>query len=504
MKPTPPAVKPGLARVMGPLTAAAVVVGTVIGSGVFKKPAVVAENVPFPGLALLSWVTVGAFVALGALAYAEVAVLYPRAGGNYVFLRETYGRLAGFLWGWVEFWIIRAASIAALATIFTESLNDLLHQANGAALHFWTQRAVTVAAILALALVNVRGVRWGGSLQVLVTVVKVGSLLAILALPFVVALLAGPDVPRPQPDHLRPALPDGWGGLPVVGLGAAFLGVYWAYHGWMNVAPVAEEVRRPQRNIPLALLAGVGTVIFLYVGANVAYYLILPGPEMATMKDTPVATAFSLRLLGPLGAAAASAAVMCSVFGALNGNLLVGPRLLYAMGDDGLAPRALHAVHPRYHTPAVATLVLATWSCLLVVGVAVLTGTGLLDANVSHFDLLTDFAMFGSLTFETLAVLSIFVFRFRRPDAERPYRCPGYPVTPLLYLLLPVFVLSMMAVKQTIQVLVGVEFILLGALAYFLLGLNRTRPHDRLSTDERRFPQMKTDAPPAAGDQVRL
>jgi amino acid transporter len=271
----------------------------------------------------------------------------------------------------------------------------------------------------------------------------------------------------------------------------------------MNIAPVAEEVRRPQRYIPLALLAGVGTVIFLYVGANVAYYLILPGPEMAAMKDTPVATVFSMRLLGPLGAAAASAAVMCSVFGALNGNLLVGPRLLYAMGDDGLAPRALHAVHPRYRTPAVATLVLAAWSCLLVIGVAVLAETRLLDPTASHFDLLTDFAMFGSLTFETLAVLSIFVFRFRRPDAERPYRCPGYPVTPLLYLLLPVFVLSMMAVKQTIQVLVGVEFILVGALAYFLLGLNRTRPHESLSADERRFPQITTDDPTPAGDQIR-
>jgi amino acid transporter len=499
---------------MGPLTAAAVVVGTTIGSGVFKKPAVVAENVPFPGLALLSWVAVGVFVILGALAYAEVAVLYPRAGGNYVFLREAYGRLAGWLWGWVEFWIIRAGSIAALATIFTESLSDVVRQVNGVALDYWTQRAVTVAVILGLALVNVRGVRWGGSLQVVVTLVKVGSLLAIMALPFVVAWLTGPADPAPpRADHFQPGVPQNWGGFPVAGLGAALLGVYWAYHGWMNVAPVAEEVRRPQRNIPLALLVGVGVITFLYVGANVAYYLILPGPEMATMKDTPVATVFSLRLLGPLGAAAASAAVMCSVFGALNGNLLVGPRLLYAMGDDGLAPRAMHAVHPRYRTPAVATLVLAAWSCLLVVGAAVLTAIGLLARNISHFDVLTDFAMFGSLTFDTLAVASIFVFRFRWPDAERPYRCPGYPVTPMLYLLLPVFVLANMAIADGQQILagkgigvslVGVAFIGVGVGVYYLFGLDRTRPKEPSSADERRFPQIKTEAPPATGDQIRL
>src|SRR5262249_38624822 len=146
-------------------------------------------------------------------------------------------------------------------------------------------------------------------------------------------------VAKPDPQLLRPTWPDHLSEFSLAGFGTAFLGVLWAYHGWMNIAPVAEEVRRPQRNIPLALLAGVGIVMFLYLGANLAYYLIIPRGEMAEMRNTPVATEFSMRLLGPIGAAAASAAVMCSVFGALNGNLLVGPRLLYAMGEDGLAPR---------------------------------------------------------------------------------------------------------------------------------------------------------------------
>src|SRR5207302_2253537 len=191
MEKAAPTSQPGLVRVLGPVMGTAIVVGTVIGSGVFKKPQVVAENVPNFGIAILVWVAVGLLALLGALALAEVAVLFPKAGGNYVFLREGYGPLFGFLFGWVEFWIIRSASLAALATIFTESLHDVLRETVGAAkgsevLGYWEQRGMTVAVILGLALVNVRGVRWGGGLQFFITAVKVGSLIAIGLLPFVI------------------------------------------------------------------------------------------------------------------------------------------------------------------------------------------------------------------------------------------------------------------------------------------------------------------------------
>ena len=258
-----------------------------------------------------------------------------------------------------------------------------------------------------------------------------------------------------------------------MGVGKALLGVQWAYHGWQNIGPVAEEIRRPQRNIPLSLLGGVAIIMTLYIGANVAYSLILPRSQMAKMTNTPVATEFGKALLGPLGAAAASAAVMCSVFGALNGNLLVGARLPFAMSEDGLAPRALSLVHPRFRTPAVAILVLMLWSVLLVLAAAVGTRTGYLDARESHFDLMTDFAMFGALIFETLAVLSIFVFRKRYPNAERPYRCIGYPVVPALYILFPIYVLTCVFLGSPGKAMVGVGFILLGALVYYLLGLNQ-------------------------------
>jgi basic amino acid/polyamine antiporter, APA family len=477
---SPPA--SGLVRALGPLTATAVVVGTVIGSGVFKKPSVIAENVPNFGLAALLWIMGGVLVLLGALAYAEVSVLLPRAGGNYVFLREAYGRLAGFLWGWVDFCIIRSASLAALATIFTESLHDILrNQAfqqavglpSGTQLGFWPQRMLTVTVLAGLAWVNIRGVRWGGLVQLFITLLKIGSLATIAVLPFLVLAnwLSAPTLP--DFGNLRPVWPEDWRRVSLGGLGSAFLGVLWAYHGWQNLAPVAEEVRQPQRNIPLALLGGIAIIITLYLGANLAYYLVIPRNEMAQLKQTTVATEFSLRLLGPLGAAAASAAVMCSVFGALNGNLLVGPRLLYAMGDDGLAPRALGVVHARYRTPALAIAVLAAWSSLQVVTVALLTWLGWLEESKSHFDRLTDFAMFGAVIFETLAVVSIFVFRRRLAEAERPYRCPGYPVVPALYVILPAFVLVNTFMHETVEALAGVGFIALGVSVYVVLGLGR-------------------------------
>jgi amino acid transporter len=490
----------GLVRALGPVTATAVVVGTTIGSGVFKKPQIIAEKVDHFGLIALLWILGGVLVLLGALAYAELAVLFPKAGGNYVFLREAYGRLAGFLWGCVEFLIIRTASIAALATIFTESLNDVISDpalaeslglSQAVRMSPWAQHCLTAAVIIALGIVNVRGVKWGGGLQLAITLVKVGSLLAIVTFPFVLSAFLT-TAPRPQPANLTPAWPSDWSGVRFGQLGAAFLGVLWAYHGWMQVAPVAEEVTHPQRNLPIALLAGVGIIIFLYLGANLAYSLIIPLPELAALKGTTTAAEFGRRMLGPVGGAAASAAVMISVFGALNGNLLTGPRVLFALGEDGLAPAALGRVHPRFHTPAAAILVESGWSALLVIAVAVLTGIGVLDPNKSHFDILTDFAMFGAILFETLAVVSIFVFRQRLPNADRPYRCPGYPVVPILYTIMPGFIVVNTLVQKDarVEAYTALGFVAISAVAYWVLGLKNTAP---------RIASAPAVAPPVTG-----
>jgi amino acid transporter len=472
--------------------ATAVVVGTVIGSGVFQKPQQVAA-VTYPGVVLLVWVLGGLLVLLGALAYAEVATLYPRAGGNYVFLREAYGRPFGFLWGWVEFFMIRGASLAALATMFTTSMAALLVELSPAwdsRLGYWERRLVTVAVIGVLALVNIRGVRWGGGLNLFVTLIKVGSLLFFITLPFLAVWLVAPGTPGADPGAADVAkLSPAWPAREELDLGylrkfaTALLAVLWAYHGWMNIAPVAEEVKDPQRNIPVSLLAGTVILIGLYVGTNVAYSSVLTQAEMRQMKeagpgeepakDRTVAIGYCRRLLGPVGLTLAAAAVMISVFGALNGNLLVGPRLLYAMSADRLAPRWLGEVHARYRTPALAIAVMAGWAVLLVLGEAALRQGGVLRADQDAFDALTNFAMFGAVIFETLAVVSIFVFRWKRPDAPRPYRCWGYPVVPALYVILPVLILWNMFEQHVQEALIGVGFIAVGAVVYCLYGTRR-------------------------------
>ena len=327
--------------------------------------------------------------------------------------------------------------------------------------------------------------------------------------------------------------------MKLTGLATAFLGVLWAYHGWQNLTPVAAEVQRPQRNLPLALLLGVGAIVFLYLGVNLAYYFVLPGTQMKALpENTTVAAEFCRLLLGPGWGSLASVAIMCSVFGALNGLLLVTPRMLFAMGEDGLAPAALRRIHPRYHTPATAIWVLAAWASILVLSVAVLKNTGLVEkpwfevtdkslaklhdegmpaavvakletlkgkefgeesfreeltrvvnvdneeqtmvlkrcegAITSVFDLLTNFAMFGAVIFETMAVMAIFVLRRKMPLAPRPYRCWGYPVVPALYVILPACVLANMFIKQQREAWTGTVFILTGVAVYYLCGLRNT------------------------------
>ncbi|HYV36263.1 MAG TPA: amino acid permease [Gemmataceae bacterium] len=478
MEPNPPTAPVRLQRALGLMMATAIIVGNVIGSGVFVKPRAVAQNVPDFTFAALVWILGGGLALLGSLSLSEVSVLFPKSGGNYVFLREALGRMFGFLWGWVEFWIIRTASIAALATVVTTELHNVLRAIldlppSSGVMSFWEERFLTVAIILVLGAVNVRGVRWGGWLQLGITTIKVGTLLTIILLPFVLRGPIEPSGTAPQPGN--PTL------FTWAGLGAAMLAVQWAYHGWMNVTTVAEEVARPERNIPLATIGGVGLVILLYLGANIAYYQVIPHDEMKNYAS--VATEFCRRLLGAVGGGFAAAAVMCSAFGALNGNILVGPRLLYAMGQDNLAPKSLSAVHPRYLTPALAIMVEAVWSALLVLGVAALTQIHLpvwdlsehreinlnLPPGKATFDVLTDFAMFGAVIFETLAVGTIFVFRVRLPNAERPYRCWGYPVVPAVYVAGLTAVAVGTVLTQWTEAAVGLGFIALGAAVYGLI-----------------------------------
>jgi basic amino acid/polyamine antiporter, APA family len=477
----PPASSQQLPRVLGPWMATALVIGTVIGSGVFKKPHAVAKDLTDFGLIMLAWILVGVLAFFGSLILAEVAVIHPRAGGNYVFLREGYGRWAGFLWGWVEFWIIRSGSIAALASVFTETFHDILRYlldvgATHEVLSFWARQGVTVTVIAVLAYVNARGTLLGGRLQLVVTSVKVVSLLSIALLPFV--LLAFTRESAVKIELLEPVWPDDWSAINWSKFGAAMVGIIWAYHGWMNLAPMAEEVKNPNRNLPLSFLMGTLAVMALYLSVNVAYHLVVSREDMVTLGgDSPVATIFSFRLLGNIGLLLASLALMTSVFGSLNGNLLVGPRLLFAMGRDGLVPHSLCQLHPRYGTPARAEAVLAGWSVLLVLGAALLLYLNVMQKAL--FDVLTDYAMFGAVSFETMAVASIFVCRRQFPvdKVALPYRCWGYPWIPIFYVSVMAAVLVNMFVNQLMESLIAVGFIGVGAIIYAVVfGMRAVEP----------------------------
>jgi len=310
---------------------------------------------------------------------------------------------------------------------------------------------------------------------------KVGSIVGIALLPFLVFSVSTHISGRPNTAYMRPFWPYDWSQVNWSNYAAAIVAVLWAYHGWMNGGSAVEEVQRPSRNIPLSLLGGVLLLIALYVSANVAYYSAIPREEMAAMKDSPVATQFLLRLLGPLGAALGSLIIMISVLGSANGNILVGPRLLMAMGQDGLAPKRLGRIHRKYRTPVMAIFAVAGWSCLLVLIVALLLKncewmfhSGKFDAQglpevKSPFDVLTDFAVFGSVTFETMVVASLFVFRRRDRAPELPYRCPGYPFVPALYVAFMAWILWNMLVnpEHRSETLIGFGFITAGVMVYY-------------------------------------
>jgi amino acid transporter len=477
----------------------AIVIGTVIGSGVFKKPADVSKQLDEFGLVMMVWVLVGVVALCGSLALAEVGVNFPRAGGNYLYLKEAFGRGAGFMSGWVDFWIIKGASTAALATVFTESLHDVLRQSQGLGTHhqlvsYWGRHAITVGVIVFLALINIRGARLGGGVQLFVTTVKVLSLVAIAVLPFLIIAFVTEPRTVPSASRLTPIWPSSFLEINWSKFGVAMLGAIWAYHGWMNIAPVAEEVRNPNRNIPLSLIGGTLTVMALYLAVNLAYYLVIPGSEMKSIDGRSVAGEYGFRTLGAIGLLLISGAIMVSVFGALNGLVLVTPRLLYAMAEDGLAPNKLAEIHPRYRTPKWAIISLAAWASILVIGAGVVvdfesrnaTDAPPTPAGESNqieespppsvvrrstgdtFDLLTNCAVFGAVSFETLAVATIFVFRRRYPVAKvhLPYRCGFYPWVPLLYVAVMAAVLCNMFMKTPLESLLGLGFIAVGAVVY--------------------------------------
>jgi len=410
-----------LKRDLGVWSAAAIVVGTVIGSGIFLVPSTMMRQVGSPWMVLGVFIAGGLLSLFGALSYAELASAMPEAGGEYVYLREAYGPLWGFLYGWTQMWVAKSGSIATLATGFYIYLANFRPELGkiwvavplpigegGAPLPIRYGQLLAIGVIALLAILNYFGVRVGGNVQVATTLVKVGLIGAII----VIGLGSGAG----SAANFGSSTPAPGGTL---GFFAALVGALWAYDGWNNVTMVASEVRRPQRNLPLALIAGTSTVIAIYVLTNIAYFYVLPAGAVASTDR--VAAEAMRRILGAPGAAAVSVAAMISIFAALNGSILSGSRVPFAMARDGLFFRGVERIHPLYRTPGVSIVVLNIWACLLVLS--------------GRYDQLYTYVIFASAILYGMATASVIVLRFRRPDMPRPYRTLGYPVVPIAFVL---------------------------------------------------------------------
>lgn len=461
-----------LPRVLGPFDATMVVVGSVIGSGIFLKPAVLARDLPTFGLIAGVWIAVGLVTLCGCLALAELAAMLPQAGGPYVYLREAYGKLPAFLWAWTEFWVVRTGSIGALAVATAIYLNQVVE------LGRIGQELVAIGLVAVLTFVNFVSTRWTAHVQNLTSIIKVGFLGLIIILPFAMG--------RADVRLVQPLLPAEFTVALWSGLASALVGVLWAYDGWINIGPVVEEIRDPQRNVPRALAYGIGLVMFVYVAANAAYHLVLPHAVIAA-GSTPAADFFAA-LFGPDTARWVALGVMFSTFGAVNSNMLTGPRIYFAVARDGLLPKAMHAVHDRYETPHNAVTLQGLWTVVLIVAVfhydallplleppAAMLGSEF-DATtkvlepLDAFDALTNYVIFGGYTFYALAVSAVFVLRRKRPDLPRPYRAWGYPFVPAVFLVAFVAFLASMAYSSPKASAWGLVLIAAGVPFYFWMS----------------------------------
>jgi APA family basic amino acid/polyamine antiporter len=406
-----------LKRDLGFWGAVAIVVGTVIGSGIFLVPKSMVLHVGSAQMVLFVFLFGGLLSMAGALTYAELSAAMPEAGGEYIYLREAYGPFSAFLYGWTQMWVAKSGSIATLATAFFTYFANFFPVLETAAVKMpfqsgffiiqWGQ-ILAMLVIASLAVVNYFGVKVGGGVQVAVTVIKVGLIAALI----VVGLtFSGGTVANYGTSVLAK------GG--VTGFFAALVAALWAYDGWNNVSMVSSEIKDPKRNLPLALITGTLAVMAIYLLANLAYFYVLPAQGVA--DSDRVAAAMMRRVWGAGGADAVSIAAMISIFAALNGSILAGARVPFAMARDGLFFRRIGTVNPKHFTPANSIILLSAWSMLLV-----LSG--------SYEELFT-YVIFASWILYGMATASVLVLRVKRPDLQRPYRTWGYPVVPVVFVL---------------------------------------------------------------------
>ena len=428
----------GLRRTLGFTDLMLLTLGTVIGSGIFIVPGVVLKQTNgHLGVALLVWVVGGVVSFLGALTYAELGAVNPESGGLYAYIRNSFGPLPAFLYGWTSFLVIASGSVATLAVAFSAYFGQLIPLGPVGA------KVVSTLMIAVITFVNVRGTRQSATVENSTTTIKVGALLLIgLALAFV-----GRSWPATST-----LWPESLSGSVFSGFGAAMIGVLWAYEGWQYVTFSAGETRDPQRVFPRAIAAATFALIVLYVLANVGYVAAI-GPAAAA-QSSHVAADATAAVFGPLSGKLLSVLALVSIFSATNGLTLTAPRLYFAMARDGLFFQRLARVNPRFGTPAAAIVLLSLWSTVLA-----LTGT---------FEQLLTYVVFAGWIFYGLGALAVFGSRRRFPNAVRPFRTPGYPVTPIVFALAAALIVANTLFQQTGQAVVGLAVVLLGAPVFFL------------------------------------
>jgi APA family basic amino acid/polyamine antiporter len=430
-----------------------VVIGSVIGSGIFLTPQRVAAVVEVPGVMIFVWVLTGFLTLAGALTNAEIASEIPEAGGQYVFFRVLYGDLTAFLYGWTTFIVYQTGSIAAIAVAFARYFGyfvDLPHLSpelealklpiigNIEPLADIGVKLVAMGAIIVVTMVNYFGVQFGGILQNVFTSLKVGAIGCIIVLAFTVG--------HGSAEHFLPL----WGmpssGNLLAAIGIAMVATLWSYDGWNSLTYLAGEVKEPQKNIPRALVMGTLAIIVIYVLTNLAYLYILPINEIAASKL--VAADVMNRIFSGYGGALISLAVMISTFGTVNATSMTTARVFFAMAKDKLFFKGMGTVHPKFKTPTTSLVVQCLWACILT-----LTGS---------YDQLFTYVIFASWIFYALGAAGIFIMRRKIPNANRAYRVPGYPIVPILFVVVATWFVVNTVINQTADSMVGLLLLVAG------------------------------------------
>ena len=454
-------------RAITRLDATALVVGSMIGSGIFIVAAEIMRQTGSPGALLLTWILSGIVTLLGALTYGELAAMYPKAGGNYVYLREAISPLFGYLYGWTLFVVIQTGTIAAVAVAFARFTSVLFPSLSpdvflGTTLHFpqpigdiavglSPQRILAIVSIAVLTWVNVRGVKTAAFIQTSLTAIKTGA----LALLILLGITIGRNAAAIAANFGHGFWGQGLSLALVPVIGAAMVGSLFSMDAWNNVGFAAGELKNPEKDVPFAMAAGVLTVTLLYVLANVAYLNVLPADAIAHAPQDRVGTAALQAMFGAPGLYIMAVAIMISTFGCNNGLILSGARVYYAMARDNLFFKSAGILHPQYKTPAIALVVQAIWTCVLC-----LSGT---------YGQLLNFVIFAAVAFYAVTAIGLFALRGKQPDLPRPVRALGYPWLPSLYVVLTALIAIDLLLQDATRTyaFLGLALVLLGVPVYY-------------------------------------